>query len=70
MVPPEERKKMRSYFQKRLKGNNVPETYEARHICKDGRHIWILSVSRLVEWKGEPALHIAFTDITSKRTSE
>ena len=64
LVPVEEYSKIRRRLERRLKGNKVPEAYQAELRCKDGRIVPIeVSGSRTL-WNGQPAVLITLRDIS------
>jgi PAS domain S-box-containing protein len=69
LFPIEDRGRVISHGEARLRGDPVPLTYEIDGIRKDGNLIHMVNTLRLIAWKGRPAFQITATDISeSKRT--
>lgn len=54
----------------RLKGEDVPGTYNCRFIRKDGEVIWVEIMASRITWEGEPASLSWITDITDRKKAE
>lgn len=54
----------------RLKGENVPNTYEFRMVRIDGEVIWVETLARKIMWDGKPASLSWLTDVTDRRKAE
>ena len=63
-IHPEDRERVLAIYQKRLKGEGVPETYSFRIIGSQGKVKWLEIKAALISWKNEPATLIFFNDIT------
>ena len=57
-------------YQRRLKGENVPETYEIRLIKPDGEELSCEMRPSLISWKGSPAIQTAILDLTDRKKAE
>lgn len=56
---------------RRLKGEDVPATYEVRVLTKDGGHLPIDISAAIAEWNGDRAIVVCFKDLTEiKQASE
>ncbi len=57
-------------YQRRLKGENVSETYEIRLIKPDGEELICEMRPSLISWKGSPAIQTAILDLTDRKKAE
>lgn len=57
-------------YQRRLNGQNVPETYEIRLIKPDGEELNCEMRPYLISWDGSPATQTAILDITDRKKAE
>jgi PAS domain S-box-containing protein len=55
---------------KRIRGANVPSSYEFRIIRKDGKVRWVFLNAVLIMWEGKPAVLGLITDITERKNME
>ena len=69
-VAPEDRQRVLSIFQDRKARKDVPSHYSFKGIKKDGAHVWIDNIARIVSWKGEPAIQATYFDITERVEAE
>ncbi len=69
-VHPDDRKRFRSYQERRMRGEEAPSEYETRGITRDGRTIWINRRISLVTHKGRPAVLGNVADITGRKRME
>ena len=70
-IPPENRATIRERLKDRFAGrNNVPQNYELRLISKNGKEFWLNLFFSNIEYKGKPAIQLAFTDITERKHAE
>ena len=67
---PHERERLSDYRERRLRGEDVPTTYEFEGLRKDGSHIWLFNSVRVVDWGGEPAIQSTCNDITERKLAE
>jgi PAS domain S-box-containing protein len=70
LIHPEDRERVLAIYQKRLKGEGVPETYSFRIIGSQGKVKWLEIKAALISWKNEPATLIFFNDITERKRME
>ncbi|MFN8458117.1 MAG: PAS domain S-box protein, partial [Anaerolineae bacterium] len=56
--------------QERLTGQLGSPHHEYRIIRRDGRIRWIESFTSLIQYRGQPALQIAFVDVTERKQAE
>ena len=57
-------------YQRRLKGENLPATYEIRLIKPDGEELSCEMRPSLISWKGSPATQTAILDLTDRKKVE
>jgi PAS domain S-box-containing protein len=69
LIAQEFKELVKSSFSKHAKGENVPP-YEYRLVTKKGRIIEAIISSRLIKYKGEPAILGVTTDITERKKVE
>jgi PAS domain S-box-containing protein len=70
LVHPEDRPLTDMIRAKRVKGEEVPEEYEARGLTKDGATIWILRRNKRIDYKGKPAILGNIVDVTDRKRAE
>ncbi len=70
MLYPADRAIAWQHVQDRLAGRPVPSREEYRIICGDGQTRWIESFTSILQYRGQPALQIAFVDITERKGAE
>lgn len=69
-VAPHERERMRAYRDARLRGEDVPVSYEFEGIRRDGSHIWLENRGHAISWGGRPAILRTVVDVTKRKESE
>ncbi|MBA7695149.1 hypothetical protein ES703_103771 [subsurface metagenome] len=69
-VHPEDRALVWGRHRDRLKGKELPERYEFRGIRKDGTICWLEIHPRRIEYRGKPAVQVAYLDITERKRAE
>ena len=69
-VHPDDREQVMGIYAKRLKGEEVPRTYEFRAVDKQGNTKWIENNGILIEWSGRPATLNFLRDITERKKAE
>ncbi len=71
LLPVDEQSRLETYRDARLRGEPVPERYQARLLHKDGTTIWVDLLPSILEWRGERAIQSTFVDISdSVRTQQ
>ncbi|MCH7477272.1 MAG: PAS domain S-box protein, partial [SAR324 cluster bacterium] len=70
LLAPRERKRVRDYHRRRLRGEDVPARYEVQGLRKDGSMIWIEVLNRVVNWDGRLAVQGTINDITERKRAE
>jgi len=70
LYAPEERDRLNSYRDARLRGEEAPEIYEFGGLRKDGSKIWLQRASRAVTWQGRRAIQGTMIDITERHQAE
>jgi PAS domain S-box-containing protein len=58
------------YYEKRMRGEEVPLDLEQVGIKKDGTKFWTSRRGFMIDWDGEPALFSTRTDITDQKNSQ
>ena len=66
LIHPEDRETFFKKFRDRLAGKEVPSMYECRIIHKEKGIRWVEIYSSRIEYKGIPATHTIFLDITER----
>ena len=69
-VAPHDRKRVKGYRAARLRGDEVPSSYEYQGLRKDGSLVWLENQARVVSWRNEAAIQIVFVDISERRRAE
>ncbi|MFZ5584492.1 MAG: PAS domain-containing protein [Thermodesulfobacteriota bacterium] len=69
-MPPEDREMVSAHHARRLRGEPVPEVYEARIFHKDGDLRWVEISGVAIELDGQPATLNFITDITQRKRAE
>ncbi len=70
LVHPEDREKLIESGRKRLRGEKVPESFDARIITKDGKIRYVEFSVSLINYRGEPAILGTVRDYTEKKLIE
>ena len=70
LVHPDERKTLKEYALKRLKGKPVPQQYEVQRITKDGKTMWCEMMATLIRYRGNSAIMGNVIDITERKLAE
>jgi len=66
----EDRDRVVTYGEARLRGDPIPLTYEIDGFRKGGDLMHMVNTLRLIAWKGRPAFQITATDITEHKRTE
>ncbi|MBT6137540.1 MAG: PAS domain S-box protein [Rhodospirillaceae bacterium] len=70
-IAPTDRARLRSYARRRATSDpTVPDRYECRLLSADGATTWIEFVVGPVEWNGDDATQIFFSDISARKAAE
>lgn len=70
LVHPEDRESLGEIASRRLRGEDVPQQYEARRIKRDGTIIWCEMIATVIEYAGKPAIMGNIIDITKRKWAE
>jgi PAS domain S-box-containing protein len=70
LVHPDDRDRVRTMFEKRVQGENVPSSYEFRLEEKDGNVRWVEVHAVIIDWEGKPAALALLTDFTDRKKAE
>ncbi len=69
-VYPDDRAFIWDNLQRRLKGEPAPPRYECRTIRKDGSVRWVEASVVMFNYRGKPAIQVAYVDITERKQAE
>jgi len=69
-IHPDDRGSLSEFYEKGLKGEEVPARQEVRVLDKDGRVIWAEIRAVRMQWQGRPATLNFMTDITKRKLVE
>jgi two-component system sensor histidine kinase/response regulator len=69
-IAPEDRERAREYYQRRLRGEPVPEQYELTLVSLRGRRVIVEIRPRIIEYEGRPATLVVQRDITARKQAE
>ena len=70
LIHPDDRALVGEWYQKRLKGEEVPSRYAFRLSSKDGSIRWVELSVAAIEWDGHPATLNFLTDISEQKRAE
>ena len=69
-IAPEDRERVRTYYQQRLRGEAVPDQYELTILAADGRRVRVEVKPSVLEYAGCPATLVVTRDITARKQAE
>jgi PAS domain S-box-containing protein/putative nucleotidyltransferase with HDIG domain len=67
LVHPEDRDRVWENMQRRMKGEEVPSSYEFRFLHKNGEVRWVKISATRINYRGEPAILASYLDITEEK---
>ncbi len=70
LIAPEDLDKVKSFNDMRLEGREAPVSYEARMMRQDGSKTWVEVSASLREYKGKPAVQVAYYSIDARKKAE
>ena len=70
IIAPEDRARLESYYQARLRGDPAPTRYTCRGVRRDGHTIWVENSVNAVVWKDEIAIQCTVVDISERQRTE
>lgn len=70
IIHPDDVERTKDFAFRRLKGEDVPQTYQVKLITKQGDIRWIEINASLFEYKGKPAILGTALDITNRKHTE
>jgi diguanylate cyclase (GGDEF)-like protein/PAS domain S-box-containing protein len=70
LIHPDDRAELVQRSRDRLAGKPVSPRYECRFIHKDGTIRWIELLATPITYRGRPATHMAYIDITERKAAE
>ena len=69
-VAPEDREQVGDYYQRLLRGEDVPDQYEVRLLTREKRLVVMEVKPTIIEYEGQPATMVTMRDITQRRLIE
>ncbi len=69
-VAPEDKVRVKSYYEKRLRGEEAPEHYRADILTPDGRRLTVEVHPRIIQFRGRPATMAVMRDVTEQARAE
>jgi PAS domain S-box-containing protein len=69
LISPESRKVVTENFQRHIRGEEIPP-YEYKLLTKEGREIFAIHTTALIEFEGEKAILGIITDISNRKAGE
>jgi len=69
-VHPDDREAIADRYNRRFRGEAVPDHYPHRLVCKNGNVVWIEANHVMITWQGRPAALTFVRDITSLKKAE
>ena len=66
-VHPDDRRRVAEHHRRRMAGEEIPEPYEMRVLDSRGNTRWVINNAALIEWEGQNAVLIFFSDTTESR---
>ena len=70
LIHPDDKEITLERYQKRHRGEEVPDSYEIRILCKYGEAKWVTVVPVIMTWKDKPATLTFMIDITERKQAE
>ncbi|MDF1734219.1 MAG: PAS domain S-box protein [Minwuia sp.] len=70
LIAPDDRERIMSIADSRVKGGEHPNRFEIRFMRADGSVFWGEQFVSVTEWEGEPALQVAIIDIDERMRAE
>lgn len=67
---PHEAERIDAYRRGRLRGDIVPERFEAEGRRMDGSQIWLVATAKVIQWNGDVAIQTTVIDFTDRRRAE
>jgi PAS domain S-box-containing protein len=70
LIAPEDLERIKEYKNRRLDGLEAPASYEARMLRRDGSKTWVEVSASVREYKGKPAVQVAYYSIDARKKAE
>lgn len=70
LIAPDERERIMSIADSRVKGGEHPNRFEVRFMRADGSIFWGEQFVSVIDWEGEPALQVAIIDVDERMRAE
>ncbi|MBL6945133.1 MAG: PAS domain S-box protein [Rhodospirillales bacterium] len=70
IATPDERARLKTYRDARLRGEDVPSHYAYQGLRKDGSLVWLENQVRVVNWQNKRAVQVTFVDISERKQAE
>jgi PAS domain S-box-containing protein len=70
LIAEDDRERLRTYAQARLRGEAAPERYIGHALRRDGSELWVDTDARAVNWQGQRAIQVTAIDVTDRVRAE
>lgn len=70
LIAPDERERIMSIADSRVRGGEHPNRFEVRFMRADGSIFWGEQFVSVIDWEGEPALQVAIIDVDERMRAE
>lgn len=70
VIHPDDRARVAALIDLQLREDSQPQHYELRILRKDGIPRWLEGFAVRIEYRGRPAIHTAYIDVTERKVAE